>query len=119
LFDYCFMILQPILVNPFPINLLEQFSAGLCVTGAFRNWSRADKTALHDFMETLKFKPGLMLNGVEPDYMVSVLGEIEKERSMLRVFLKRLLSMQLRGAKPKLLKKRVSKKKDKEEDFII
>lgn len=119
LYDYCFLILQPILVNPYPLNLLEQFSAGLCVTGAFRNWNRADKTALSDFMETLHFKPGLMLNGVEPDYMVSVLGEIEKERSMLRVFLKRLLSMQLRAAKPKASKRKSTKGKEKEEDFII
>jgi hypothetical protein len=52
--------------------------------------------------------------------MVSVLGEIEKDRSMLRVFLKRLLSMQLRTAKPKALKKKSSKRKmGMDEDFII
>jgi len=118
LYDYCFLILQPILVNPYPLNLLEQFSAGICVTGAFRNWSRADRTALEDFTEILQFKSGLMLNAVEPDYMVSVLGEIEKDRSIVRVFLKRLLSMQLRGAKPKG-KKKQSNGKEQEEDFII
>ena len=119
LYDYCFLIIQPILVNPYPLNLLEQFSAGLCITGAFRNWNRADKTVLEDFMETLQFKPGLMLNAVEPDYMVSVLGEIEKDRSLLRVFLKRLLSMQLRAANPKGKKRKDAKSKAKEEDFII
>ena len=119
LYDYCFLILQPILINPYPLNLLEQFSAGLCITGAFRNWNRADKMALQDFMETLQFKPGLMLNAVEPDYMVSVLGEIEKDRSLLRVFLKRLLSMQLRAAKPKAKNGKGSKAKEDQEDFII
>ncbi len=117
LYDYCFLILQPIIVNPYPLNLLDQFSAGICVTGAFRNWGRADTTALKDFSEILQFKSGLMLNAVEPDYMVSVLGEIQKDRTAIRVFIKRILSMQLRGAKPKT-KKATSKRKDKNGKLI-
>ncbi|MGB0979610.1 MAG: hypothetical protein ACPGVV_09450, partial [Croceimicrobium sp.] len=96
LYDYVFLILGAILTNPYPLNLLDQFNVSLCVTGAFRNWNRADATALDEFSDILEHKPRLLLNGVEPDYMSSVLGEIEKDRSWLRRFIKGILSLQLK-----------------------
>lgn len=96
LYDYVFLILGAILTNPYPLNLLDQFNVSLCVTGAFRNWNRADATALDEFSDILEYKPRLLLNGVEPDYMSSVLGEIEKDRSWLRRFIKGILSLQLK-----------------------
>lgn len=96
LYDYVFLVLGAVLTNPYPINLLDHFNVSLCVTGAFRNWNRADAIALEDFSKTLGFEPRLLLNGVEPDYMSSVLGEIEKDRSWLRKFIKGLLSLQLK-----------------------
>ncbi len=98
LYDYVFLVLGAVLTNPYPLNLLDQFNVSICVTGAFRNWNRADATALKDFTETLGFEPRLLLNGVEPDYMSSVLGEIEKDRSWLRKFIKGILSLQLKTA---------------------
>lgn len=96
LYDYVFLVLGAVLTNPYPLNLLDQFNVSVCVTGAFRNWNRADATALEEFSDTLGFQPRLLLNGVEPDYMSSVLGEIAKDRSWLRRFIKGILSLQLK-----------------------
>ncbi len=96
LYDYVFLVLGAVLTNPYPLNLLDQFNVALCVTGAFRDWNRADETALKEFSETMGTEPRLLLNGVEPDYMSSVLGEIAKDRSWLRKFIKGILSLQLK-----------------------
>lgn len=98
LYDYIFMIVDGILTNPYPLNLLPQFHFSVCVTGAFRDWNRADKVALEELSQTMGQEPLLLLNGVEPDFMSSVLGEIEKQRSWVRRFIKGILSLQLKSS---------------------
>lgn len=111
LYDYVFLVLGSVLTNPYPLNLLDQFNVSICVVGAFRDWNRADETALAEFTETLGFKPRLILNGVEPDYMASVLGEIEKDRSWIRRFIKGILSLQLKSAFRRGIKKQKAPKR--------
>lgn len=101
LYDYIFLIVDGVLTNPYPISLMEQFPMSICVVGAFRNWNRADGSALQDIEETLGHKPRLLLNGVEPDFMQNVLGDIEKSRSAIRRFFKKLLTLQLRNPRMK------------------
>lgn len=110
LYDYVFLVLGAVLTNPYPLNLLDQFNVAVCVTGAFRTWNRADATALDEFSKTMGFEPRLLLNGVEPDYMSSVLGEIAKDRSWLRKFIKGVLSLQLKTGGFGRGKKRETKK---------
>lgn len=110
LYDFVFLVLGAVLTNPYPLNLLDQFNVAVCVTGAFRNWNRADATALEEFTKTMGFEPRLLLNGVEPDYMSAVLGEIAKDRSWLRKFIKGVLSLQLKSGAIGRGKKRETKK---------
>ncbi len=106
LYDYFFLILDAVLINPYPLNLLEQFHLSICTLGAFRSWNRADVAALAAFQETfVEPKPRLVLNAVEPDFMQNVLGDIEKRRSWLRRIIKRILTLQLR--KPRLRKEKI------------
>lgn len=98
LYDYIFMVVDGILTNPYPLGLLNQFHMSICVTGAFRDWNRADKVALEEISERLGSEPTLLLNGVEPDFLASVLGEIEKQRSWIRRFIKGILSLQLKSS---------------------
>lgn len=101
LYDYFFLIIDAVLTNPYPINLLEQFPISICTVGAFRNWNHADRAALSDFQEILHQRPRLLLNAVEPDFMQNVLGDIDKRRSWIRRFVKRILTLQLRKQKLK------------------
>ncbi|MDZ7845889.1 MAG: hypothetical protein U5L96_03425 [Owenweeksia sp.] len=74
------------------------------MVSANRVWNKADKYALAEFTETLRSKPRLILNGVSPDFIDQVLGEIEKSRSALRKFLKGLVTMQFKSRKFKSAK---------------
>lgn len=96
-YDFVFLELKGILSNPYPIELVEKFDLAIMVLSAKRVWNKADKYALSEFQETLGFEPRLLVNGVSPDYMDQVLGEIEKSRSALRKFFKGILTMQLRS----------------------
>lgn len=95
-YDYVILVIDAILTNPYPIDLLRQIDLGVNVTGAYRSWNRADKQALNAIRKALPHEPRFILNGVEPDFMQNVLGDIAKERSLIRRFLKRVLSMELR-----------------------
>jgi succinoglycan biosynthesis transport protein ExoP len=97
LYDFVFIVLESILTHPTPLNLLDQFNVAVCVTGAYRDWNRADASALKDFKETMGLEPRLLINGVEPDFISAVLGEIKKDRSLLRRFIKSVLSLQLKS----------------------
>lgn len=93
-YDYIFLHIQAVLTEPYPIELIENCDMAVCVVSAKRGWNKADQSALDDFKQVLKVSPRLVLNGVEPDYMDSVLGEIKKSRSALRSFLKGLVTLQ-------------------------
>lgn len=97
-FDYIFLILEGILTHPYPINLLGEFDLAINVVGAFRSWNQADSKALKAVEQAFQKKPSLLLNGVEPDFMQNVLGDIAKERTWIRRFFKRVLKMELRKA---------------------
>lgn len=95
-YDYVLLVIDAILTNPYPIDLLRQIDLGINITGAYRSWNRADKQALNAIRRALPHEPRFILNGVEPDFMQNVLGDIAKQRSFIRRFIKRILSMELR-----------------------
>lgn len=98
-FDYILLELKGILSNQFPIELVESFDLAINVLSAKRIWNKADKYVLSEFSETLGFEPRLIVNGVSPDFMDQVLGDIEKRRSALHKFLKGLITMQFKSRK--------------------
>ena len=92
---------------------MEQFDFAICVVSAKRGWNKADRFALNEFAETIRSEPRLIVNGVEPDFMDSVLGEIDKTRSSLRKFLKMVLTLQFKSEIKKDGKQSKRKKKKK------
>ena len=127
-YNYILLELKGILSNQYPIELVEQFDLAINVLSAKRIWNKADKFALGEFVETLGFQPRLIVNGVSPDYMDQVLGEIEKKRSALRKFLKGLVTMQFRsrkfstttaGSKSKQAPDQLEKAQKKSEDPVM
>lgn len=98
-YDYIFMDFEAVLTEPYPIALVEKFNMAVCVVSSKRAWNKADQFALEEFSSVLNTKPRLLLNGVEPDYMDSVLGEIKKTRSPIRKFIKAILTLEFRSRK--------------------
>lgn len=98
-YDYIIMELRGILSNQYPVELVEKFDLAINVISAKRIWNNADKFALREFMDTLGGEPKLIVNGVAPDYMDQVLGDIKKRRSVLRKVLKGIITFQFRSKK--------------------
>ena len=94
-YDYVFMELKGILSNQYPIELVEGFDLAINVVSAKRIWNKADQFALEEFSDTLGSKPQLIINGVSPDFMDQVLGDIKKKRSFLRKIFKGIITLQL------------------------
>jgi len=99
LYDYVFVILKGVLTDQYPLDVIEGADMGFCVVNANRNWNRADTFALKEFSNTLNCTPRLIINGVEPDFMNTVLGDIEKNRSLIRRIIKSLLTLQFHTRK--------------------
>ena len=98
-YDYIFMDFEAVLTEPYPIALIEKFNMAVCVVSSKRAWNKADRFSLEEFSSVLNTQPRLLLNGLEPDYMDSVLGEIKKTRSPIRKFIKAILTLEFRSRK--------------------
>ncbi len=96
-YSFIFVEIKGVIRDQYPIELVEKFDMAICVVSAKRSWNKADRFALVEFTETLNLQPRLLVNAVEPDFMDSVLGEIEKSRSALRKFLKATLTLQFKS----------------------
>lgn len=94
LYDFIFVTFESILTEQYSLDLNERADMAYCVISANRSWSKADKFAMKEFINTLNVQPRLIVNGVEPDYMDAVLGDIKKRRSALRKFLKMVFTLQ-------------------------
>lgn len=101
LFNYKYLLLEipSILSKPFPRNLVGKAAVTLWITRSTRSWKKADKHTIESLNKTLKNRPIAILNGVEIDVIEDFLGELPKNRTAIRRFLKRFLTMQLHERK--------------------
>lgn len=108
-YDFILVQIKGVIRDQYPIELVEKFDMAICILSAKRSWNKADRFALVEFKETLGLNPRLLVNAVEPDFMDSVLGEIEKSRSALRKFLKAILTLQFKSDMARKKKKKKNK----------
>lgn len=94
LYDFVFITFESILTEQYSLDLNEKADMAFCVLSANRSWNKADKFAMKEFINTLNVQPRLIVNGVEPDYMDAVLGDIKKSRSTLRKYMKMMFTLQ-------------------------
>jgi hypothetical protein len=83
--------LPPLLESRLPVKLLENVDLSIVVFRANRVIRKADENALEIFVQSVQNPPMFVLNGCMPEDMEEVIGEIHKQRSGLRRFLKRVL----------------------------
>jgi hypothetical protein len=92
--DFVLIELPPILFYPYPVDLLSAIDIPVLVCRSNRIWSEADKASLDVLMKLTKQKTHFILNGVKLPVIESVLGDLPKERSMIRRKLKNLFRFQ-------------------------
>ncbi|MBF99338.1 MAG: hypothetical protein CMI36_10115 [Owenweeksia sp.] len=93
-YDFVFITFQSVLTEQYPLDLTEKADMAFCVISAHRSWNKADRFAMKEFVNTLNVPPRLIVNGVDPDYMDAVLGDIKKSRSFLRRFMKMIFTLE-------------------------
>ena len=91
-FDFVILVIPGIIRNPFPVKLAATMDHTFLVTRANRAWNEADGNALSLFNEaTTGPEPSIILNGVKILEMETVIGELPKKRSRLRIWIKRII----------------------------
>ncbi len=99
LYDFVFVTIEGIITEQYPLDLAEKADMAFCVLSAHRSWNKADRFAIKEFINTLNVQPRLIVNGVDPDYMDVVLGDIKKSRSFLRRFMKMIFTLEFHSRK--------------------
>lgn len=99
LYDFVFTTFESVLTEQYPLDLTEKADMAFCVISAHRAWNKADRFAMKEFVNTLNVQPRLIVNGVDPDYMDVVLGDIKKSRSFLRKFMKMIFTLEFHSKK--------------------
>lgn len=95
--DVVFYEHPPVLMAPAPAATLASMRLHILVVRANRDWNAADKRALAMLTETIGSKPLLILNGVDEDGLEHYIGELPKSRSLLRIWIKKVLSFNFFG----------------------
>ena len=96
-YHFIFMEFPALLDSSFPVNLLRTADCSYLVCRANRRWSKADEGILREITTvTAPAKSRLLLNGVEPEEMESLLGELPRKRSKIRVAVKKIVTRQYR-----------------------
>lgn len=88
--DYVLIEIPSIIHYPYPTELVSSVDLPLMVCRSNRGWSIADQGALDTIMKITSRPPVLLLNGVETEVVESIIGEMQKKRSLLRRILKKL-----------------------------
>lgn len=97
LYDFIFFIINSVTSEQYPIELVEKADMAVHVINVNRTWKKGDTFALNEFTKTLKTESRLLANGVEPDDMDVVLGEIAKKRTFLRRLAKNVIDLEFKS----------------------
>ncbi len=75
-----------------PSSLVKNADLSLLVVNAKRNWSVADDHLQELYLNSVDHPVMVVLNKTEPDDLESILGELPKNRSIIRKWIKKLIS---------------------------
>ena len=91
-YRYIFIEFPSLIYNSYPIEIVKKLDATYLVFHARKSWSDADDKAFQNFKGLLKHDAFLILNNTKLDVIEDFISEIPKKRSAFRIFIKKLLS---------------------------
>lgn len=94
-YDYVIVELPSTIHHPFPPEIVKDADFGIMVVRANRTWQQADVHSLNSVKEFLKVEPMVFLNGVNPEFLQDLIGEIPRKRSRIRRIVKKLIRLQV------------------------
>ena len=100
-YHFIFVEFPGILDSSFPVNLFKTADHSFLVCRANRSWRKADSNILAEVLAvTDPVRPRVLLNGVAPEEMESLVGELPKKRSKLRIWIKKMVTFQRGTSRP-------------------
>ena len=93
-FDFVFVEMPAIISNVYSPDFVEDTDLSIMIIRANRTWQEADENSLKSFTDFLIHKPMVLLNGVNPELLQGIIGEIPRNRSKLRRVLKKMVRLQ-------------------------
>jgi uncharacterized protein involved in exopolysaccharide biosynthesis len=74
--DILLLELPSLITNDYPVEFVRQFNMAFLICNANREWTKADQTALDNFIHISGITPHLILNQADKDAVEDVLGKI-------------------------------------------
>jgi hypothetical protein len=74
--DILLLELPPLITDDYPVEFVRQFNMAFLICNANREWTKADQTALDNFIHISGITPHLILNQADKDAVEDVLGKI-------------------------------------------
>ena len=98
-YQFILVELPSLLLNEYPASLLKSGQLTLLVCRANRSWNNADAEALSLYKTQVDHPVNVLLNGCQVEHLESIIGEIPRRRSKLRILAKKLIRLEFRVAK--------------------
>ncbi len=97
-FDYIFLELPALNHGLVPLTLVKDADLMLLTIRANRVWNGSDKRMLKDFVQDLGVEPHLLLNGVRPDRLEGILGDLKSssKKTLLKRIVRRIIRLELK-----------------------
>jgi len=94
--DFIFLEIPPILKYTTPVRMMRNVHFALMVARSNRPWIEAETHVLNSFKKSVveMTETEVLANGVSPEVLESILGELPKQRSVFRIFVKKLIKFQ-------------------------
>jgi succinoglycan biosynthesis transport protein ExoP len=92
--DFVIIELPSLIDHITPIELINKADLKILVCRSNRVWSEADQSAIKNIVEAPDSKNNFIINGVAINEVEAVLGELPKQRSLLRRKLKAMFKFQ-------------------------
>jgi len=98
-YRYIFFEISSIIGNDLPIKAIKNAHLSLLVSKANRIWNKADSMGLKTYKNIAEHNVAAILNGAMVDELETIIGEIPKNRSLLRKKIKKLAKLQFKRKK--------------------
>ncbi len=94
-YDFVFLELPALFQSRYPVDLLVGMDSAIMAVKASRVWRKADAHALEEVQKVLNVVPRVALNGVDPEDMEEIIGEVAKRRSEFSKLIRKTFTFEL------------------------
>ena len=96
-YRYIFFEIPSIIGSDLPIKIIKNVNLSFLIIKSSRNWNKADEMAIDTYSNINKQQISAILNGAHVDALETIIGEIPKKRSLIRILIIYLI-LKMEGA---------------------